>query len=239
MLDPDFKPSWLQQDEKEPMNQTEWGKFLRGIGEYAALNLVIRRGAKGLKAAKVPGAAKLSKATTMDPKKARMKGFKGFKARVTDPKSTIREASFGAAADFTSSFSEGETLSTVANEMFPQIPDWLVTQADDNPLERKMKNVIEGVGLGKITDVLFAWRAAKSMEIELPDGLTDKAAVELVETRAALQNNQMSLARLAENYKPGGKLTPAELSFLRKNNPEFDALYTSIRAQTDLVSNLE
>ena len=102
-----------------------------------------------------------------------------------------------------------------------------------------MKNVIEGIGLGKITDVLFAWRAAKSMEIELPDGLTDKAAVELVETRAAMQNNQMSMARLAENYKPGGKLTPAELSFLRKNNPEFDALYTSVRAQTEKVADME
>lgn len=240
MLNPDFKPTWLQvADEREPMNRTPWGIFLRGIGEYAALNLVLRRGAKGLKAAKVPGAARLSKATTMDPKKAQMKGFKGFKARVTDPKSTIREAAFGAAADFTSSFSEGETLSTEAKKLFRQIPDWLVTQEDDNPLERKMKNVIEGVGMGKVTDILFAWRAAKAMEIELPDGLTDKAALELVETRAAMQNNQMSMARLAERFKPGGKLTPAELSFLRKNNPEFDALYTSVRAQTDVVADME
>ena len=135
MLNPDFKPTWLQvQDDKEPMNQTVWGNFLRGIGEYAILNGVLRRGAKGLKAAKVPGAARLSKATTMDPRKAKMKGFKGFKARVTDPKSTIREAAFGAAADFTSSFSEGETLSTEAKELFPYIPDWLVTQEDDSPL---------------------------------------------------------------------------------------------------------
>ena len=240
MLNPDFKPTWLQvQDDKEPMNQTVWGNFLRGIGEYAVLNAVLRRGARGLKAAKVPGAARLSRATTMDPKKAQMKGLKGFKARATDMRSTIREASFGAAADFTSSYSEGETLSNLFNERFPDIPLWTSVDADDSPLERKLKNVVEGIGLGKLTDLLFAWRAAKNMELQLPPGVTDKAQIEFLENQYSLQANEIALANIAEKFKPGGKLTPAELSFLRKKDPTFNTLYTSIRAQTERASNLE
>ena len=74
MLDNDLsQPGFQVQDDKEPMNKTVWGKFLRGIGEYAALNLILRRGAKSLKAAKVPGASALSKATTIDPRRHKPK----------------------------------------------------------------------------------------------------------------------------------------------------------------------
>ena len=37
-----------------------------------------------------------------------------------------------------------------------------------------MKNVIEGIGMGKVTDILFAWRAAKGSSIELQKALQIK-----------------------------------------------------------------
>ena len=37
LLDPKFKPSWLQvDDEVEPMNKTVWGNFLRNVLEFGA-----------------------------------------------------------------------------------------------------------------------------------------------------------------------------------------------------------
>lgn len=221
MNNPDFKPTWLQvADEKEPMNRTVWGNLLRGVGEYAILYGVLSKVAKGAKAVRVPGTNRLSQALS------------GQSATTTAGRLTrdaAKGAIKGAAADFMSSYSTGETLSTELNKMFPQAPDWLVTQENDTPLERKVKNVVEGLGLGAITDIAFGWRAAAKAA---------KGAAEPPE--AALKNFQSvekqlnkvneALLTKAQAVNPDGKLTPDQRAFL-----EQDQEYLALKqARSDL-----
>lgn len=222
MNDPNFKPSWLQvADEKEPMNRTVWGNLLRGVGEYALLYGVLGKVAKGAKAVRVPGANPLSKALASD-------AAKSTAGKVV--REATKGAIKGAAADFVSSYSTGETLSTGLNEMFPMVPDWLVTKENDTPLERKVKNVVEGLGLGAITDVAFAWRAAAKAAKEIP--------VPKEESLKAFQKAEKDLNRVnnliaqkANSVNPDGKLTPDQNAFLRETDPEWNAL---LQARSDL-----
>lgn len=215
MTNPNFKPTWLQvSDEQEPMNRTVWGKLLRGVGEYAVLTGLLRGAAKGAKAVRVPGANRLSQALATD-------------AAMSTKQRLVRDATkgaiIGAAADFTSSYSQGETLSTEANKLMPWLPDWLVTNENDTPLERRAKNVIEGLGMGAVTDVLFGWRAARkaAQAAEVPPETSLKA---LQDTEVTLNDVQQKLAAKVMQVNPDGKLTADQISFLRETDPEFNAL---------------
>lgn len=215
MLSPDFKPTWLQvADEVEPMNRTVWGNLLRGIGEYAVLTGILRGAAKGAKAARVPGTNRLSQALASD-------AAKTVQGRVV--REATKGAIIGAAADFTSSYSEGETLSTEANKLMPWLPDWLVTEENDTPLERKAKNVVEGLGIGAVTDVLFGWRAAAkaAKNAKLP---TEDSLKAFQDTEKALNSVQEKLVAKANQINPEGKLTADQTAFLRETDPEYNAL---------------
>ena len=105
MNNPDFKPSWLQvADEKEPMNRTVWGNLIRGVGEYALLYGVLSKAGGLAKAARVPGVNPLSRALSSQAAKT----VGGKVAR-----EGVKGALKGAAADFVSSYSTGETLSII------------------------------------------------------------------------------------------------------------------------------
>jgi hypothetical protein len=215
MLNPDFKPTWLQvADETEPMNRTVWGNLLRGVGEYAILTGILRGAAKGAKAVRVPGTNRLSQALASD-------AAQTVKGRIV--RDATKGAIIGAAADFTSSYSEGETLSTEANKLMPWLPDWLVTEENDSPLERKAKNVIEGLGIGAVTDVLFGWRAAakaaKDAKVPAEDALKS-----FQDTEKALNDVQQRLVAKTTQINPDGKLTADQTAFLRETDPEFNAL---------------
>jgi hypothetical protein len=222
MNDPDFKPTWLQvADEKEPMNRTVWGNLLRGVGEYALLYTTLGKLSKGAKAVRLPGANALSKALATD--KA-----KGVAGKIT--REATKGAIKGAAADFVSSYSTGETLSTGLNEMFPMVPDWLVTKENDTPLERKVKNVVEGLGLGAITDVAFAWRAAAKAAKDIPIPKEESIKAFQKAEKDLNRVNEM-LSQKASAVNPEGKLTPDQNAFLRETDPEWNAL---LQARSDL-----
>jgi hypothetical protein len=215
MLNPEFKPTWLQvSDETEPMNRTVWGNLLRGIGEYAVLTGILRGAAKGAKAARVPGVNRLSQALATD-------AAQTVKGRIV--RDATKGAIIGAAADFTSSYSEGETLSTEANKLMPWLPDWLVTEENDSPLERKAKNVIEGLGIGAVTDVLFGWRAAAkaAKDAKVPP---EDALKAFQDTEQALVTVDQQLLAKVNQINPDGKLTADQTAFLRETDPEFNAL---------------
>lgn len=218
MLNDDFKPTWLQvADEKEPMNRTVWGNVLRGVTEYAALTFLLRKAAKGAKAAKVPGANAVSNA--LNTSNATTKGGKVARA-------VVKGAATGAAADFVSSYSEGETLSTELNKMFPALPDWLVTDENDSPIERRIKNVVEGLGIGAITDVAFGWRAAQKAAAKLKN-LPDSAAKQAAKAERNLINVSSKLDDKVSTHlaKTGNtKLTPDDRAFLEATDPEYNAL---------------
>jgi hypothetical protein len=222
MNDPNFKPTWLQvADEKEPMNRTVWGNLLRGVGEYALLYGTLGKLSKGAKAVRLPGANALSKALASD----KAKSVAGKLTR-----EATKGAIKGAAADFVSSYSTGETLSTGLNEMFPQVPDWLVTKENDTPLERKVKNVVEGLGLGAITDIAFAWRAAAKAAKDIPMPKEDSIKAFQKAEKDLNRVNEM-LSQKASAVNPEGKLTPDQNAFLRETDPEWNAL---LQARSDL-----
>lgn len=215
MMNPEFKPTWLQvSDEVEPMNRTVWGNLLRGVGEYAVLTGLLRGAAKGAKAVRLPGVTRLSQALAAD-----SAATKAGKIVRTATKGAI----IGAAADFTSSYSEGETLSTELNKLFPQVPDWLVTKENDTPLERKVKNVVEGLGIGAVTDLAFGWRAARkaAAEAKLPK---EDALKAFQDAEKNLNKVQEAIATKAAAINPEGKLTPDQNAFLRETDPEWNAL---------------
>lgn len=211
----DFKPTWLQvADEKEPMNRTVWGNLIRGVGEYALLYAALSKIGGAAKAARVPGVNRLSaalssKATTTAAGKVVREGVKG--------------AIKGAAADFMSSYSTGETLSTELNKMFPQVPDWLVTKENDTPLERKVKNVVEGLGLGAITDIAFGWRAAAKAAKEAKEP-AESALKQFERTEKQLNQVNEKLYQKAAAINPDGKLTADQKAFLEETDAEYVAL---------------
>lgn len=154
MMDPGFKPTWLQvADEKEPMTRTVWGGLLRGITEYGILAALTRKAAKGAVALRVPGATQLSKALTADNATSK----KG-KAVRTMTKGVL----LGSAADFVGSYSEAENISNEMRKLMPWMPTPLAIDADDSPLERRAKNYVESVGLGLTGELAFSWIRAKN-----------------------------------------------------------------------------
>lgn len=222
MNNPDFKPTWLQvADEKEPMNRTVWGNLIRGVGEYALLYGVLSKAGGLAKAARVPGVNPLSRALSSQTAKT----VGGKVAR-----EGVKGALKGAAADFVSSYSTGETLSTGLNQMFPQVPDWLVTKENDTPLERKVKNVVEGLGLGAITDIAFGWRAASkaAKDVKAP---SEDALKAFQSTERQLNKVNQALYDKAVALKPDGKLTADDRAFLQQTDAEYSALQ---QARADL-----
>ena len=169
-MNPDFKPTWLQMDDsKEPMNRTAWGNVLRGVVEFGTLFAATRGAGKAVSMTKVPGLSQVGQFASRTP--TTLKG------------KLVQGAAVGAAVDFTSSFSTGDTLSTELHKMMPWMPDALVTSKDDAPLVRKAKNVMEGIGLGMAADVLLGLRAGK----KAAQIAKDSKAVQAVEPTTAME----------------------------------------------------
>jgi hypothetical protein len=146
MQDDDFKPTWLQvSDEVEPMNRTVWGNVLRSVVEFGTLMALTRGAGRAAAATGVPGVAAAGRFLS--------------KPGTTLKGKVVRGAAVGAVGDFASTYSEGETLSNEVQKLLPWLPNPLVVDKDDSPLERRAKNVLEGMGLNVAADLLMGWRA--------------------------------------------------------------------------------
>lgn len=160
MMDPGFKPTWLQvADEKEPMTRTVWGGLLKGITEYGILALLTRKAAKSAVAVRLPGATQLSQALSADNATSK-------KGKVV--RTLTKGAIVGSAADFIGSYSEGENLSNEMKKLMPWMPTPLAIDEDDSPLERRVKNYVESVGLGLTGELAFSWLRAKHLSKNAP-----------------------------------------------------------------------
>jgi len=212
IADPHFKPTWLQvADEKEPLTRTVWGGLLRGIAEYGTLAVLTRRAARGAKAMRVPGATALSQALNTD--KAASRGGKLVRMAT---KGVLE----GAAVDFMSSYSEGETLSNNLKELMPWLPTPLAIEDDDTPLERRAKNVLEGVGLGLAGELALGWRrasvAAKGAKLPPEPKLQQYQQLEKDYKKA-----QKVLTEKEASFKGGQTLTAEEKAVLRASDPDY------------------
>ena len=214
IADPNFKPTWLQvADEKEPLTRTVWGQVLRGISEYGTLAVLTRKAAKGAKAMRVPGATALSQALNAD--KAATKAGKLTRM-------ATKGVMEGAAVDFISSYSEGETLSNNLKELMPWLPTPLAIEDDDTPLERRAKNVLEGVGLGLVGELALGWRRAKAVtkDAKLPP---ESKLKEYQQLEKDYKRAQKALTEKEVAFKGGQTLTAEEKAILRQSDPDYDA----------------
>lgn len=163
---PNFRPTWLQVDDKvEPLNKTWWGNLIRGVGEYGFLSALTRGAAN-----KVGGAP------------ARVLGGRGIGS----------ELARGVVVGNFSSQSQGDNLSRLLTDTFPWFPDVLATNDADSPLMKRFKNTLEGLGLDFVFDrvagSLKGLRAAKQADeaqlVEAQGRLQTKIGQETTSTTA-------------------------------------------------------
>lgn len=133
-----FNVPWLNMDDKiEPMNQTQWGKALRGAVELIVPTIAIGAVTKGA-GNKLIGAQRA--------------------ANIAKPVKWLGEAGIDAAAglavDSVSQQSYDSNLAGMLKPMMPWIPDSIATLDTDSPEVMREKNQKEGVGLGFAIDVL-------------------------------------------------------------------------------------
>lgn len=162
---PDFKPSWLQvSDDVEPMNQTVWGNVVRSVGEIGVLSLLTRGAARGVAATKIPGLAKAGQFVAS--------------SGTTKRGAMVREAVRGGIADSVTTMSLEDNASGELKKIFPWIPDLIATDESDSPMERRIKNIIEGIGLGLVFDKVAGILAARKAARQVADSVdpTVKAA---------------------------------------------------------------
>ena len=201
MMNAQFKPTWLQvADEDEPMTRTIWGGLIRGVSEYGILAVLTRKAASGAKALRVPGTTALSKALQAD----RASSQSG-----TITRTAVKGAATGAAADFMGSYAQGDTISTELKKLMPWMPTPLATDNDDSPLERRVKNVVEGVGLGLAADFGFAYLRAKSVAKDAPVPKEEQLA-KYQELERSYNKTTRELTKRAIIHKTG--LGPDELT---------------------------
>jgi hypothetical protein len=170
LLNPNFKPTWLQvDDEVEPMNKTEWGRFLRrglefginfaGVGKFGKLAQLGLRGAKGLQAGRTGiDLAKYANLGATTAKGQRISNALGGNLRQS------------AVATFMSEYSKEATLNDSLTEVMP----WLrltSTSDESSPLERKAKHVLEDLGMGAAAGKVFGFLFGKRLASKIDKGL--------------------------------------------------------------------
>ena len=139
---------WFVNDENPIETKTWWGGALRGLTHYASLAAVpVGKigvlGKLGSKASSVvPAVIKspLSKAIAA----------KGFKGTLT------RGAISGARVDLLSKYSQEENALAVLEQHYTGLNIPLATNEHDHPMMKTFKNVVEGMGLGILSDTVLA-----------------------------------------------------------------------------------
>ena len=188
-LNNQFKPTWLQMDDNyEPSNNTLYGKMMR-----EAVSFAVPFGAVGA-LAKVNGVRKGLDFVN--------KGGRAIQVGKYIPgvfKSTAAKQS--AVATFLSSSSEGETLNDLTKDFFP---GWTLTATtpETNPLEKKLKHVLEDMALGGIVDKLFSHRAGKAVAEGIDNGTIKPNDINVKEVSEEIADVRQQLAEMPEGVTP-------------------------------------
>jgi hypothetical protein len=175
--DSTFTPTWLQVDDKqEPITKTWWGNVIRGIGEYAVLDLVT----KGV-ASKIPGAKALA------------------------GEGIVSNIARGAVVGNISSQAEGPNASNLIHETFPWIPTPLAVQESDSPVMKRVKSTFEAAGFdwvfGKVGAAWEAHSAAKKAEAAVNNESLRQEVAKRGELGKAAMDRQRGIQQLKDNYE--------------------------------------
>lgn len=188
-LNNEFRPTWLQMDDKiEPQNNTLYGKLMR-----EAVSFAVPFGAVGA-LAKVD---KVRKGLDFVNKGGRAIQVGKYIPGVF--KSTAAKQS--AVATFLSSSSEGETLNDITKDFFP---GWTLTATtpETSPLEKKLKHVLEDMALGGIVDKLFSHRAGKAVAEGIDNGTIKPNDINVREVSEEIADVRKQLADMPEGVTP-------------------------------------
>ena len=140
-----YKPEWddFFVDDSNPIEtKTWWGNAIRGLTHFATLGAV--------PLPKIGIASKIASGTT----KVASKVVPKLVAKPIVQK-LGRQALKGAKVDLLSTYSQDENALGLIAEHFPQLETALATKKHDSPLMKTFKNVVEGMGLGVISDVIL------------------------------------------------------------------------------------
>ncbi len=139
---------WFVNDENPIETKTWWGGALRGLTHYGTL-AAVPIGKVGI----VAKAGKLTKSVVPAVIKSPLSkaiASKGIKGTLT------RGAISGARVDLLSKYSQEENALGVLESHFPGLNIPLATKEHDHPMMKTFKNVVEGMGLGILSDTVLA-----------------------------------------------------------------------------------
>ena len=131
-----YKPDWdpfVNQD--NPIEtKTWWGRQLRGLVHFGSLAAGVVLSAKGLAAAGIGG------------------GISAGATKLLGASSFIRAAGIGAISDLISKESDGQNALGALRDRYGWFDTPLSTRDTDHPVVMKIKNIVEGMGIGLFFD---------------------------------------------------------------------------------------
>ncbi len=127
----------------------------------------------------------------------------GISSALANP--LVRGAAVGAATDLTSKYSQDANGLQVLRDRYGFIDTPLTTNDDDHPIVMTFKNVVEGLGIGTLTDGLFRIIGKGARRIAPGGGLDDgsAAAVSKGEARSKSVDDQTVEAGQLELFERG------------------------------------
>jgi hypothetical protein len=220
-FDKEFTPTWLQvNDDVEPMNKTIWGKVTRGVLGFGL-------GFTGVGAlGKVGAVSNAMKWVDSGGKALRFgKYIPGmFKT------GAVKQS---AVATFISSDSEGETINDAIKDI---VPWWTLTATspESTPMERKLKHVLEDIGLSGITDKLLSFRVGKAVAEAIDNGKIKPKDFNFEKAQIELKKVEDELAKMPDVDTPERRKALKTFNNLQKqiddalsSDPEFAAAKAS------------
>ena len=219
ILDPEFKPTWLQvDDDVEPLNQTVWGNITRSILEFG-LGFAAAGGVGHLaKASKVPVLLQAGK-------------------YLVNPKTTkLGQAGQGiaksAVATFVNSNSEGDTIANQVKEVLPWFPTITHYEEGASPLEKRAKHVMEDVLIGGPLEILLGFRAGKRAAHAIDEGVVKNLDFDPQKVAAEVEVLKRNIADSADLDNPE---TLKQIKKLEKYQKKLDDY---VAADPDVASEM-
>jgi len=145
-----YKPEWdpFIGDEGPIETKTWWGKLLRGVVHFGSLSLIPIAGWKSI----------------------------AGKAAYYGTNSLLRAAAIGAGADLLSKESDGQNALGMLRDRYGWMDTPISTRDTDHPLMLKLKNVVEGMGIGLVFDgasMVLSRGANRAKVIKRSDNIRD------------------------------------------------------------------
>tara|TARA_R100000278_G_scaffold43231_1_gene37904 strand:- start:68 stop:4102 length:4035 start_codon:yes stop_codon:yes gene_type:complete len=196
-----YKPEWddFFVDDSNPIEtKTWWGGLIRGLTHYTSLAAVP---VPGFGVGAKLGAGTTKAVTKIVPKLAANKKAMGLAVKFG------KEARRGMKVDLLSRYSQDDNALGVLDQHFPGVGGPLATQRHDHPMVKTFKNVVEGMGLGIISDSVLE---GMQVGFKLGGGKVSEAfkssrnLQELEKGRALLKGGEKTAARIAEIEKQLG-----------------------------------